>query len=363
MLRRRAGTIAAQLLRDAPAGAITGIFAGGSVARGEVWAAEVAGVHEIYSDIDLYVLVADGASLEAVRRVMRAATALPADDGGNVRFVRSVDAGVYTPADLRAQPMRPGTVDLRARRLVLAGDPAAIDACLPAPLPPAAEEALYLLENRAWDALAAPPSTDTGRRAWKVFAYKVDLDIAAAHLIASGAGAEAVADPVTALAGSAGEHVPPDVAGRARVAAAARAQLNAALANDDVIARPPLERLCAAWQRLAPGILGAAAGADLIAIRCAAGRRFRNLREFVRVASSRGMPRGVAVAGAVPRISRASRSVLRVHALVRGLERAQLVDDAALRAHLAQVEAVTRLLGFGGGALDERARVAHDAIS
>jgi hypothetical protein len=52
-----------------------------------------------------------------------------------------------------------------------------------------------------------------------------------------------------------------------------------------------------------------------------------------------------------------------LHALAREIERENRAPGAALAAHFAQVDTVSRLLGFGTGTLDERARAAHHAVS
>src|SRR5262245_6389688 len=119
--RERAAILAREIVSRAPAGSIAGIFAGGSLGRGEVWAAEIDGVTEVYSDIDLYVVANSSAAEHAIRAVTRDVT-LP--ETNRVRFLRRADVGVYTREDLAAQPLRPGTVELDTHHLMLYGDDA-----------------------------------------------------------------------------------------------------------------------------------------------------------------------------------------------------------------------------------------------
>ena len=119
---------------------------------------------------------------------VRAASAIP-DARDGVVFLRGVDVGVYRVHDLLAQPARPGTLDLREHHRWLYGDRSILDALAPAANRRiAATEALYLLENRAWDVLGAAA---TGAGAFdaersRVQAAKAILDVGAAHLIAEG---------------------------------------------------------------------------------------------------------------------------------------------------------------------------------
>jgi hypothetical protein len=366
VLRRRAVAIADAIVRRAPAGSVALVFAGGSLGRGRVWAARVGERLEVYSDIDLYVVVSEPTHADAVRRAAREAVAAAGSGEEPVLYLRGVDAGVYTETDLRAQPRRPGTVDLAAHHLPLFGDAARIAALLPHAGPIPAGEALYLLENRAWDAAAVPGADAAERRLARVLSLKADLDIACAHLILDGAPADAVADPARAIAAGAAADIDGSVRTAAARAAAARSDLTAFLAlppqdgDGDV-----LLRVCRAWLSLAPRVLqrpAADAGA-LVALRCARGRVLPNLREFVRSARGRGMSRAAALAAGAACSARSPLTTLRVHALVRGLERHRLIPASAWDGHRAHVERVTAAFGFQGGDLDARARAAHRVFS
>src|SRR5262245_64714680 len=95
IMRERAAAAVRDLMARVPAGSVRAVFAGGSVGRGEVWSASRDGTLEIFSDIDLYVVVADDADASLVRRAgSDAAAAVPAASDGVV-FRRGVDVGVY----------------------------------------------------------------------------------------------------------------------------------------------------------------------------------------------------------------------------------------------------------------------------
>lgn len=358
VLRRRAGTIAEAIVARAPAGAVAHIFAGGSLARGGVWAATIDGILEIYSDIDLYVVV-DAPALRGAVRAAAAAVLHAAGEVPGVRFLRGVDAGVYTRADLRAQPLRPGTADLATRHIVLHGS-----APLPGDLLPGAggampaAEALYLLENRSWDTRdGAEPGTPAARLEC-VRALKTDLDVAAAYMIVAGCDPCAVADPAASLGAGELPGVPPDVRAAALRALAAREDPGAFLAGAPV-GGGALATVCRAWLDLAPRVLDApgAAPGDLLARRCNAGHRMDNAREFVRVAGCAGIGRVRALGGALRCSARSPRTTLRVHAI------AQALAGVEWDAHAAHAARVTAALGFGAGTLDERVRRAQRALA
>src|SRR5262245_42285509 len=177
--RERAALLAREIVSRAPAGSIASIFAGGSLGRGEVWAAEIDGALEIYSDIDLYVVASSASTERAIRNATHDVT-LPAMN--DVRFLRRADIGVYTRDDLAAQPLRPGTAELDTNHLLLHGD-AAIPKSLAGRSASAipAGEALYLIENRLWEFAAG-----SAERLGRAQALKAQLDVYSAHAIVDG---------------------------------------------------------------------------------------------------------------------------------------------------------------------------------
>lgn len=267
--RARAGAIAREVVARSPEDAITVIFAGGSLARGEVWAAEIDGLWEIYSDVDIYVVVRDPGTAARVREVgHRVATNPPRMDG--VHFLRNPDIGVYTPADLRAQPLRPGTTDLGKHHVRLYGDADVASLC-PGGGAIEAAEALYLLENRMLELSEGGEVTAPAQgRLACVRALKARMDIHAAHALVAGDF-----DPVLAVRAKLLRVQPPstmDASGRDDAAGAYRAAGDLAHwlhAHDDATRELAQAgaALADAWQTLARVVLtrASAPAAELIA--------------------------------------------------------------------------------------------------
>lgn len=172
---------------------VLAVFTGGSVARGEVSYRLCDGGVDIYSDVDLYVVVGDDVSLEDARNRSREAVSGVPLVGDGYRFFRSPDIGVYSFADLAAQPARPGTVGLDENHVMLYGDsdiPVRAAARIGSDI--AVEEALYLLENRLIELAEfqsarrrqSTAATNDGYYAFVV--CKTGLDVATAALVARG---------------------------------------------------------------------------------------------------------------------------------------------------------------------------------
>ena len=184
----RADALAQVILRAIGTDKVISIFAGGSLARNEIAAYSTDDGVEIYSDIDLYVVVVDNCDGAVVRGRIRDAVEefdrTPAVDG--VTFAARSDVGVYKMADLQTLVPRPGTVCLRDARLlhgkgdVLERAPGDVTAIAP-------DEALYLIENRMTEMLALEERTDAvGKRYAAYHGVKLCLDVGAALLIAGG---------------------------------------------------------------------------------------------------------------------------------------------------------------------------------
>ncbi len=368
LLRARAHALCADILSAVPAGSVRAVFLGGSAARGDVWAARVDGDWEIYSDLDVYLVVSGPGAMAPVRAQASAASERLPAAGVGARFLRGADVGVYTLEDLVAQPARPGTAGLARESFWLFGDRTLLDALAPLEarrIAPA--EALYLLENRiaelSWLATPADPAQE---RFARVQALKARLDIAAAHLIAEGGYASSVQGRVDAI--------------RARTPAAmsarARADIEAAFADygrldgyvgagggSAEVARAVM--LAAdAWRALAARVLGA--GGDVVAQvnrRCGQGRRWGNYREFVRLRHASGVSRAQSAVRGLRFASFSPRVALRTHPLVAELRRAEPGSAPGLAALERYVERLTTVLGFADGSVARRTAAAHRAIS
>jgi hypothetical protein len=171
---------------------VRSVFVGGSVAVGEELLCRVDDVFEIYSDVDLYVVVDDAVDLQGARRLARELTGATPLAGPGFRFFRAPDVGVYTFGDLASQPARPGTVGLDRCHLMLYGDaslPLLAAQRIGARI--AAREALYLLENRLGELAAVEQQwrrTGSGvSDGYYAFAVcKTALDAAGASFIVRG---------------------------------------------------------------------------------------------------------------------------------------------------------------------------------
>jgi len=365
MQRDRALALARELVARAPQGSIASIFAGGSLGRGEVWAAENDGGLDVYSDVDLYVVARAPSDVGAIRAAARTIAALDSTVPG-ARFLRAADIGVYTRADLAAQPLRPGTAELARYHVTLYGDdgiPAGLRNREATEIP--MEEALYLLENRAMELSGAGPDAGAHARLALAQALKARLDVYAAHAIMARSFAPTLArrsrdvreNPPSTLAGEALQQVQDAFAGANDIGAWMQGR-NALEERHRALAA-----LAGAWRILAPVALGMDGAPDaLLARRCREGSRFSNAREVLRIRSAAARPFWRAAVGA-PALSRfAPIPALRVDALARAFA-GEHSNAHALGAHFAYVERLTRCFGFTDGPLETRVRVMHAAIS
>jgi hypothetical protein len=366
IMRRRAEDTARALLALAPAGSIRAVFVGGSVARDEVTSTRTGDTLVIHSDIDMYVVLDVPAHEAAVRAAAaRVVAALPCAQDG-VLFSRGVEMGVYAWDDLLAQPVRPGTVDLGEHHVWLHGEHSLIEPiarALARPMQP--EEALYLLENRAWDMLsidAAQEANPENVSAQRALAAKVVMDVGAAHLIAEGRFTAKRADRLARLR----EHSPALMSPRAGEAIEAAAGLQGGAAPSSLDDGGAIRaRVAEAWLALAPQVLRRTSGprdaATLLAARCSRGAFASNYREAVRMRRRAGLTRLQALASGWHLAGLSPRAALRTYALARALNESGQVPADALDFHSDYVARLTRRLGFRDGSLDERARAAWRA--
>lgn len=195
IITRFVDTLVSKILGELGAENVRSIFLGGSVAGGEAsYCAAKEGL-EIYSDVDLYVVVGSDVELETARARAREAAAEVPLAGDGYLFYRAPDVGVYTIEDLSSQPARPGTVGLDANHLMLHGDPdVPVVAAEQIGADIAVEEALYLIENRLNELFELEADrqrigTETaviGDRYYTFALCKTGLDVGTASLIAGG---------------------------------------------------------------------------------------------------------------------------------------------------------------------------------
>lgn len=363
--RSRAGAVACAIVARLPDGAVKAIFAGGSLGRGEVWFARAGEGLEIYSDVDLYVVVDDAARRDAVLAAARAAEAsfdLPA----GVELLRGVDVGVYPRTDLLAQPVRPGTADLGTAHLFLHGDRAIMTelaAAMARPMSPL--ESLYLIENRARELAGAAPTGGAAARMHAVAQLKARMDAGTAHLIAAGM----FAPTVTAREARLRDAPPASLAGRDRErilgAFDAARDLEGYLARAEAGtgSGETMDLLAASWRAIASQLLRLPPEppGSLVERRCGAGARLGNARELVRMrrVAGWGMARALAQGARFSALS--PRCALRLQPLCAELARHDPGDS--LRRHRDYVDRLTRVLGVAGATLTERAHGAHARVT
>ncbi len=362
IMRERAAAAVQELSARVPAGSIRAAFVGGSVARGEVWSASRNGVLEIFSDIDLYVVISEDADAAMVRRAAAEVASTMPSAGADAVFRRGIDVGVYRQADLLAQPVRPGTVDLAEHHLWLAGDRSLV-ALMAAALarPMDRSEALYLLENRAWDALEA--THEAGEGAVAATAAKVTLDVLAAHLIAEGRFAPTYAGRVAEAA----RQPAPLLSDAARNAIAQAEQFRAGTTTLTIAPDVALELVADAWLVLGATILfgegGPADPIDILSARCQRGQAFHNYREFVRSRHRLGLSLpGAALAG-LRFAALSPQSALRTHAIVRGLIESKRVSAESVAFHSSYAARLSSRVAPGVATFDRRARAAMKAMA
>jgi|GEM_PF-2093338 len=377
-------TILDELGRDG----VRAVFAGGSVARGEIsYCAADNGV-DIYSDVDLYVVVGDGVDLEDARRRARDVTTGVALVGDGYRFYRQPDIGVYTFEDLAAQPARPGTVGLDAHHLILHGDPdVPIQAAARIGNNIAVEESLYLLENRLIELAVlqsrlcrlprdVSPENQRNELTSGYYAFtvcKTGMDVASAALIAHGDYVAGRTDRLRRLAAMGTD--PGSSWAEERFDAVTRCgdALDRLPSRDwaqgvasDAMAAEVVSLALAVWRRIASGLFDVEADdwSAMVLKRCHTGEYIGNFRQFRAMAVRCGFKRRGALAAGVHLSRYSPIDALRMSAFLDYLQR-----DAELRPHVTSLsqtlgpflDRLTAVCGFSEGSLEERAYAMYRA--
>jgi hypothetical protein len=130
-------------------GSVESIFISGGAARNEIASFRTDAEIEIYSDLDVFVILRGESGLEAARRAARDAASKLPRRGRGFRIFPPPDVGVFSESDFAAQKARPGTVEIRESHAVLYGNeetPLKTSKFSASLIEPA--EGLYLLENR-----------------------------------------------------------------------------------------------------------------------------------------------------------------------------------------------------------------------
>jgi len=358
-------------VQGAGARSLRAVFVGGSLAGDDITWASVGGVIEVYSDIDLYVVVAADADEEAVRAAAATAAETVAPDAGVV-MTRAADVGVYGVEDLLEQPARPGTVALAGRHIHLHGDETIYDdmrARIGTVIDPV--EALYLIENRLAGvaSLAAAEAGPKGRLA-SALRLKTYLDVAAAYAIVSGRYDGSRDGALRAVAGLAqAGRVPAAHVSRCQEAARCLGTLGEyLLAQGDRALEAGAETTAVeAWKRIAGERYGLSEEewVEMIERRCHRSQHAGNFRQFVAMRRRMGRTRPKSMWEGMHLTGFAPVDALRVASLADAAVRERGKDDSlqSLGAYGAFIDRLTGTCGFVDGPLAARARAMHRAVA
>jgi hypothetical protein len=359
---------------------IDSVFVAGSVARDEVAAfAGPEGV-EIYSDLDLFVVLQDARDAEGARRRARRAAAGVPRVGDGFRIVPEPGVGVFSEEDFLSQKPRPGTVEIAEFHVVLCGNaetPKKAARFIASQID--VTEALYLVENRLCELagleerLEEDPS-DTIRRYLRYARSKSCLDAASAALIAAGRFHTARGERMRRIREEApgngvSRYLPPSAAAAVERAHEDIAGLRAT--REPTVAYDPSSRgvvegvLLEVWNRVARDASGLGTGdwERLVGWRAKRGRWIANARELWVLGRRMGVPRRRVIAGAARTGLLSPVDALRLSGVVEALlNRTGDTDDsvrdagALQRGYVAILDGLTRTFGHGTGPVFRRAR-------
>jgi hypothetical protein len=303
---------------------VRSIFVTGSLPRGEIAWFETGGKLEIYSDVDISVVVADDAAWEDARHRARRAVRDIGCKGEGYEWMRNADVGVYVLADLLAQPARPGTVDAFRCHQLLYGDaeiPKMMERVAAKPID--RTEGLYLLENRmiekadlferihsgAGEGLA----NSSGLRRYAIYAaHKTCVDAGTAALIVAASYSSDVDERRRALRGISGDTVGERllsgrdfdrIDGSLRALAGFQREMEEEKRSFDEVWSGVESFIPELWSRLLARLLaveGYPGWIYLVSKRCRRGDRAANMRSFSALAGRRGFGKARAlIMGAV----------------------------------------------------------------
>jgi hypothetical protein len=167
------------------------IVLAGSHASGDAVWATVDGRPVSLSDLDVWAVMRDEPAARAAAVRARAGCVAAREALVGMGLAASLETGFVTRAGLAAMPAKPGTIELRRRGQVVWGDPTVMESVpdhAPADVSP--EERQLLLENRAFELLAAWPAARASSALDRLLArhavLKVAVDLATVEALAAG---------------------------------------------------------------------------------------------------------------------------------------------------------------------------------
>ncbi len=374
-----AGRVVDAIVHRLGAETLKSIFVSGGAARNEIASFRTAAGVEIYSDLDVFVMLRDDADLEAARRAARsAASALPRD-GRGFRILPPADVGVFTESDFLAQRARPGTVEIHESHTVLYGSteiPLKATGFVSSAIE--AAEGLYLLENRLSEIAivrseARGQTSDAFRRYLRYVILKSCTDAATAVLIVRGlfhpARGERLQRFRNARARGDLDGLLPD--GSAELIESSFDQLSRLqamfeneLERSGALGRGEEEMLLGVWERIARRIAPRALDdwAELVDWRCKAGCWATNARELSALARRSSISRARMLLGS-GRLARLSPvDALRLWGLVTalletdGLSAATHPRGAVEVKFVPHLDRLTKAFRYTSGGVLDRAR-------
>ena len=391
-MKRNPSQILAELSRGVGRGVVEvlgednvlSVFLTGSVA-GQETACYTDGVfHEIYSDLDIAVVVSDCVDLERSRCSMRRLAADFDLAGPDYRLFARPDIGAFSLEDLHAQRARPGTVGIAHNHRVIFGSkdvPRDLELLAATPIDP--EEALYLLEHRLLESheVAEHESGSVSTASWRRYAHYVTLksclDAMSAVLIVCGRYVPSRDERVHVFSSDELRPcveglLPDDVLGTVQECARQMQDLQEALSGDPACFTPvraDVERLLLRlWKRIDDRTSGHPGNRwyDAIRRRTTGATTRGHLRDLMVLARRRSLsrPRVALHARQLARFSPVD--MLRLTGLVESLLSQigdEVVDQPIEKDFVSALEGLTREFGFRSGSIFQRGRAMYRAIT
>jgi hypothetical protein len=355
------------------------IFVSGGTARNEIASFRTATGIEIYSDLDVFVILRNGADLESARRAARTAASDLARDGRGFRILPLADVGVFTESDFLAQKARPGTVEIRESHSVLYGNtesPLKASGLVASAIDE--DEGLYLIENRLSEIAivrseAGEDNSDACRRYLRYVLLKSCTDAATAVLIVLGQfhparserwrrfrNARTHGDLDGLLPNGAAELIESSFDQLTRL----QTVFEKGIGEGEAPGSGEEVMLLGVWERIARRIAPRDPGdwAGLVEWRCKGGRWAGNARELSALARRASISRTRMFLGSAGLARLSPVAALRLWGLVtallaeEGLSTENRPRDAVERRILPHIDRLTRAFRYNSGAVLDRAR-------
>lgn len=376
-----ASTITQSILSTLGKSSIESIFLAGGAATGRIAWYEADTRVEIYSDLDLYVVVTPGTDIASARIGARSVIPSLQLETEEYAIFRAPDIGVFDRESLLSQPHRPGTVEIPlAYRMLYGDEEAARQTSRFEASRIGRDEALYLLENRMLESVDLRfrygDDPAAGVRRWIYYtSLKQCLDVVSAVLIADGVF---VCDPDERMAlfrersEATGIVLDRQILETIDYAHEHMGQLQRSLQRDsdrfDTVRLRSERALLTAWKNITASLFRKAPSVGwerLLALRSRDGSIGANLREAVILSRSRGrgtVP-GLRLWTAHPhvRVRRALR-LAGVCELIQRVTGSEENGEAPAR-FLDYLDSLTGVLGVPEGNICRRAATLYQAVS